>query len=97
MALYQQTSSQLELSSALSSFENMQSLDAALGQIFKSRQEETRTEKARRTMAGTVDSLTDEELDVQLAEFQHLIDFWLDMFEKQLFDGKTLQQTLMEG
>jgi hypothetical protein len=73
MTLYQQTSSQLELSSVLSSFENMQSLDAALSQIFKSRQEETRT------------------------EFQHLIDYWLDMFEQQLFDGKTLQQTLMEG
>jgi|ADGO01.1.fsa_nt_gi hypothetical protein len=97
MTLYQQTSSQLELSPALSSFENMQSLDAALSQIFKSRQEETRTEKARRAMAGAVDSLTDEELDIQLTEFQHLIDYWLDMFEQQLFDGKTLQQTLMEG
>lgn len=97
MTLYQQTSSQLELSTALSSFENMQSLDAALSQIFRNRQEETRTEKARCTMAGAVDSLTDEELDIQLTEFQHLIDYWLDMFEQQLFDGKTLQQTLMEG
>lgn len=98
MAPRQQTTSQLGmLSEALASHGSVRSLDTALQQIFKSREEETRADKARRLMAGEVDSLTDEELDVYLTEFQHLIDYWLDSFERQLFDGKTLQQVLMEG
>jgi hypothetical protein len=98
MALDQQTYNRVEmLSAAVSSHNSVESLDVALQQIFKTRQEETRTDKARRTMAGAVSSLTDGELDAHLTEFQHLIDYWLDTFEQQLFDGKTLQQTLMEG
>ena len=98
MALDQQTYDRLEmLSTSVSSHNDVGSLDIALQQIFKTRQEETKTDKARRTMAAAVSSLTDEELDAHLTEFQHLIDYWLDTFEQQLFDGKTLQQTLMEG
>lgn len=98
MTSNQQTTSQLGmLSAVVSSQDSMHSLDTALHQIFKTRQEETRIEKARRIMAGAVDSLTDDELDICLTEFEHLIDYWLDTFEREIFDDKILQQVLMEG
>lgn len=70
------------------------SIDTALQGIFKSTQEETRLQQARHIMAGAIDSLSDEELEVYLAEFQHLLEEWLDAFECELFDGQTLKQVL---
>lgn len=45
-------------------------------------------------MGDLVDPLSDEELEVYITEFQHLIDEWLDDFECQAFDGQTLKQVL---
>ncbi len=73
------------------------SIDAALQNIFKSTQEETRLQQARRIMGSEIDSLSDEELEVCLTEFQHLLDEWLDAFERELFDGQTLKQVLGLG
>lgn len=73
------------------------SIDAALQGIFKSTQEETRLQQVRRIMGSEIDCLSDEELEVCLTEFQHLIDEWLDAFEQELFDGQTLKQILGQG
>ena len=70
------------------------SIDAALQSIFKPAQEESRLQQARRIMGSTLDSLSDEELEICLTEFQHLLDEWLDAFEHGLFDGMTLKQVL---
>jgi hypothetical protein len=48
-------------------------------------------------MGDTISELSDDELEVCVTEFQHLIDYWLDTFEQDLFDGMTLQQLLREG
>lgn len=53
-------------------------------------------QKARRIMGDDVKDLSDEDLEVFLTEFQYLIDCWLDEYEKQQFDGKTLKEKLME-
>ena len=73
------------------------SIDTALQSIFKSTQEETRLQQARRFMGSEADNLSDEELEVCLTEFQHLIAEWLDAFEQELFDGQTLKQVLGQG
>ncbi|HSX15906.1 MAG TPA: hypothetical protein VLF40_03900 [Candidatus Saccharimonadales bacterium] len=73
------------------------SIDDALRNIFPTQAEETQLQKARRTLGNSAIALTDEELEVHLTEVQHLIDYWLDTFEQQLFDGMTLQQILREG
>lgn len=72
-------------------------IDEALRAIFPTQTEETQLQKARRTLGGSANGLSDEELETYLTEFQHLIDYWLNTFEQQLFDGKTLQQVLQEG
>jgi hypothetical protein len=48
-------------------------------------------------MGEAIANLSDQELDVYLTEFQYLIESWLDEYEKQVFDNKTLQQVLREG
>lgn len=73
----------------------MQSVDAALNQVF-STPEQTRTHKARAIMGDVVGQLTDEELEVCITEFQYLLDTWFDEFERQQFDGSTLKELIME-
>ena len=73
------------------------SIDEVLQGIFKSSQEGTRLQQARRTMGDSVSHLSDDELEICLTEFQHLIDEWLDAFEHELFDGQTLKQVLGQG
>jgi len=47
-------------------------------------------------MGDDVKDLSDEDLEVYLTEFQYLIDAWLDEYEKEAFDNKTLREKLME-
>lgn len=74
--------------------EHSVSIDAALQGIFRSDEEESRIQQARRIMGGAIDNLSDEELEVSLTELQHLLDEWLDTFEQDVFDGQTLRQVL---
>ncbi len=71
--------------------------ETALQHIFPAKQEETRIQKARLIMGDDVKDLSDEDLDVYLTNFQYLIDSWLDEYEKQVFDNKTLKEILKEG
>ena len=48
-------------------------------------------------MGDDVKDLSDEDLDVYLTNFQYLIDSWLDEYEKQVFNNKTLKEILKEG
>jgi len=73
------------------------SIDSALRSLFPTQAEETLIQKARYTLGISAKDLADEELETFLTEFQHLIDYWLDTFEQQLFDGMTLQQVLRKG
>jgi hypothetical protein len=48
-------------------------------------------------LGEAVVNLTDEELKTYITEFQTLLESWLEIFEKQLFENKTLKQLLKEG
>lgn len=69
-------------------------LESALSKIFPGKQEETRIQKARLIMGDDVKDLSDEDLEVFLTEFQYLIDCWLDEYEKQVFNNKTLRELI---
>lgn len=73
------------------------SLESALKTIFPSQKDESRLIKARRILGEIALDIPDEELERNLTEFQFLLDSWLDSFEKQVFNGKTLDQLLKEG
>lgn len=68
----------------------------AIHSIFPTQQEENRAEKARRVMGEEIKELTDEDLDIYLTEFNFLLDSWLDEYEQEIFNNKTLQQVLRE-
>lgn len=71
--------------------------ESTLDNIFRNDKEESQVQKARAILGDSVANVPDEELSVYLTEFQYLLDEWLDIFEKQLFSGKTLQQLEREG
>ena len=73
------------------------SIDTALRRIFVNSQEETQTSKTRGIMGELVAELTDEDLEIYITEFQHLINYWLDGYERKLFEGQTLHQILGNG
>lgn len=73
------------------------SLDETLQRIFATTPQETRLQKARGIMGDELRDMSDEELEVHLTQFQHLIDKWLDAYEKQQFDGLTLRELLGQG
>lgn len=73
------------------------SFESTLDNIFHSDKEESQIQKARAILGDSVANVSDEELSVYLTEFQYLLDGWLDIYEQQLFEGKTLQQLEREG
>jgi hypothetical protein len=68
------------------------SLDLALRQIFPSQREETQIQRVRTIMGEEVRDLSDADLENHLAQFQSLVDSWLDEFERQIFEVITLRQ-----
>lgn len=72
-------------------------IENALKDIFPTKQEESMLERARRILGDDVLSLSDEDLEKYVREFQELIDFWLDSYEKEIFDNKTLRELIREG
>ncbi len=73
-----------------------QTLDTAIQRIF-SAADETKQDKARQIMGDSLSAISDEELEVYLTELQHLLDGWLDTFERQAFGGETLKELLGQG
>lgn len=53
-----------------------------------------KVEKAREILGILATDLSDEELKAIVTEMQFLVDSWLDEFEKEIFDGKTLTELL---
>lgn len=75
----------------------LNALETELGRIFPVREEESRIQMSRRIMGDIVKDLSDEELDAYLTEFQFLVNTWIDSFEKQVFEGRRLEELLKEG
>lgn len=73
------------------------SLERTLSNIFPTQKEENNLQRARRILGDLAISLSDPELETFLVEFEYLIDSWLDEFEKNIFNDKTLMQLLKEG
>ena len=65
--------------------------------IFPESPEENKVQKARAVLVEIAKDIPDEELAIYITQFQYLLDSWLDIYEKQIFNGITLQQLLQEG
>lgn len=70
--------------------------ESSFGKLFPSSYEETGLQKSRALFGNSVINISDEELSSYLTMFEYLIDSWLDEYEKELFNGLTLQRLLQE-
>ncbi|HOX40918.1 MAG TPA: hypothetical protein PK263_01860 [bacterium] len=77
-------------------FNHRKTLESSFDSLFGNNQEENKIQKARAILGETVNDVPDDELATYLTQFQYLLDEWLDGFEKQVFNGLTLQQLLQE-
>lgn len=50
--------------------------------------------RIRRILGVTAITLSDEQIESIISEFQFLIGAWMDEFEKELFHGMTLQEVI---
>lgn len=66
-----------------------------LNQFFDDQNQQQRAvEEARDILGESATSLTDEELYDLTNEMQYLVDTWIEEFERDVFDGKTLKDLL---
>ncbi len=73
------------------------SLESALNSILPTQTEEASILKTRRILGETANTLSDEQIECVVAEFQFLANNWLDEFERDVFGGMTLKEVLHEG
>ena len=69
-------------------------LENALSAIFPLPTEENQIISTKRKLGETAKTLTDEQIECMVTDFQYLIDTWLDEFECEVFGGKTLKKLL---
>lgn len=72
------------------------SLEKVLHNIFPQNSDESNILRVRRILGQTAEIFSDEQIQYIVAEFQFLIDSWLDEFEKEIFKGLTLKQVINE-
>ncbi len=73
------------------------SIESALEDIFDFDKAENKLAKARKILGEVAVTLSNSQLQTHLTEFEFLLDCWMDEFERQIFDNKTLREVLREG
>jgi len=68
-------------------------ISRSLNDIFPEKQTETKLERAKRILGDICHGIDDDELISRLAQFQSLIESWMDEYERKIFDN-TLEQLL---
>ena len=56
--------------------------------------EDIKLEEIKNLLGKKGNQSTDEQLKDTVVEIKHLIELWLDSFEREIFEGKTLQELL---
>lgn len=75
---------------------NMSVIESTLNNIFPISSEENKIVGVKRLLGDSAQTLSDEQLETIITDFQYLIDTWLCEFEKNVFGGKTLIELLSE-
>lgn len=88
---------QIQLVEAAKTSNPLEPIDAVLQRILNPNREQTALQRARQIMGASLADTTDEDLEIYLTEFQHLIDYWVDTYEREIFSGLTLRQLLGQG
>jgi len=79
----------------LDSLSQSQDTYEKLNELFSEQDQQQKTIlEARETLGDSAKELTDEQVYDLATEMQHLVDTWLEEFERKTFDGKTLKELL---
>lgn len=73
------------------------SLEDAIKSVIPDQAEENKVLRMRKHLGKTAESLSDAQVETIMTEFQFLIDTWLDEYEKDVFNGRTLKEVLNGG
>lgn len=66
-----------------------------VNQSFQEQNERLKTiQEARDILGNAAEELTDEQVYDLANEIQYLVDTWIEEYEKEVFDGKTLEELL---
>ena len=82
------------LNSTLRENTHVDDFNRSLNTILPQASEQTTTQKTRQILGEVANELSDEQLETYTVQFEYLVGCWLDVFEKNLFDGKTLKELL---
>ena len=69
-----------------------QNVEQLLSTFLPELPEQTKLSKARQILGEQGRNITDDQLETFIAQFEFLLNCWLDSYEKQLFTGKTLKE-----
>ena len=72
------------------------SLQNVLNRAFPKQSEENKFTRTKQLLGETAKTLSNEQLETIVTEFQFLIDTWLDEYEKDVFKGLTLKEVINE-
>lgn len=59
---------------------------------FLEAKDETKADKARQILGSAANNIDNEQLENFVMQLEFLTNVWLDLYEKQLFEGKTLRE-----
>lgn len=69
-------------------------IEKEVNKIFVTDKEQNKFDKARRILGESGKEITNEQLENYISEFEYLANCWLEIFERQTFEGKTLEEIL---
>ncbi|OGE31909.1 hypothetical protein A2631_02185 [Candidatus Daviesbacteria bacterium RIFCSPHIGHO2_01_FULL_44_29] len=72
-------------------------IQKSLESIFPEEYQQTRVSKARQTLGSSAESYSDIQIETLVTDFEYLASAWLDLFEREIFNGKTLKEVLGES
>lgn len=72
------------------------SLQNVLNRAFPKQSEENKFTRTRQLLGETAQTLSNEQIETVVTEFQFLIDTWLNEYEKDVFKGLTLKEVINE-
>lgn len=66
--------------------------EQTLNTLLPETPEQTKLARARQILGENLEAISDEQLETFIAQIEYLMNSWMDSYEKELFDGKTLRE-----
>lgn len=79
------------------SLDNSRPIIQSLNELFPEQQYEDKDiQKTKQVLGEVISQFSPEELKTAMTEVQYLVETWVDDFEREIFEGKTLRELLHE-